>query len=229
MNFDEIPIPEVRNFSASLEKQAALIAAIQNFPAFETERLRIRPVDLPLGADKEALDVINFHKVLGPPEVHRWIYIFKNGFTIQDALNFLEEAVEMRAAGKAVEMLIEDKRDGKILGEVGAQFDPAHLAADMGYSTVYGAETQGKGYATEAAQAFIQVLCNIGIRHIVLTAAPDNAASGRVISKLGIPQVEGVITVTDADGMPCSRNLFYINVKNWTAKHEQSFHQRNRR
>ena len=86
--------------------------------------------------------------------------------------------------------VIRQKSDIRSLGTVQATVitDKGRLLADMGW--IVGTEHQGKGYATEAAQALVVWLFDCGVEEIVAHVHPAHVASGRVASKIGMEQTE---------------------------------------
>jgi RimJ/RimL family protein N-acetyltransferase len=64
-------------------------------------------------------------------------------------------------------------------------FDPHHHRAELGY--VIHPDLYGNGYATEAAGLMIRFgFGELGLHRIEATTAPDNAASQRVLEKVGM-------------------------------------------
>ena len=82
--------------------------------------------------------------------------------------------------------VIRQKDDARSLGTVQATVVTVEgrLVADM--SWIVGMEHQGRGYATEAAQALVVWLFDCGVEEIVAHVHPAHAASGRVASKIGM-------------------------------------------
>ncbi|MDD9899519.1 MAG: GNAT family N-acetyltransferase [Alphaproteobacteria bacterium] len=210
MNFRELPVPALQAAKVDHHSVERFIGGIKNFKVLETPRLIMRVLALS--------DTPSVHEILGPPEVHKWNYLFRSGFSLEDAHEFVQAYLSGQAQGIALCLLFTDKIKRSVLGEVHAVFDPGILAADIGYSTLADENVRGKGYATEATRAFLQGLCQIGLQHICLTAAPENIASQHVISKLGVPQVEDVsLQVKDVDGCMHARNLYYMGAQEWCA------------
>jgi RimJ/RimL family protein N-acetyltransferase len=145
----------------------------------ETERLALRPYD--------EGDVAAFHAIRSQPEVVR--YLYEEPLTLEQA----REKVKVLAGSRALEaedqwlaaaIVVRDSgayvgdvafhwvsvRDRT--GEVGFVLDPAH---------------QGHGYATEAARAmFDWGFGTFGLHRIIGRTEARNAASARVLEKLGM-------------------------------------------
>ena len=81
---------------------------------------------------------------------------------------------------------VDHKADHELIGWCGLgplEFDPSVIELFYGFSTDY----WGNGYATEAAQAMLRYgFDTIGLSEIVAVHAPENVASQKVISKLGM-------------------------------------------
>jgi RimJ/RimL family protein N-acetyltransferase len=145
----------------------------------ETERLRLRPF---AEADLDWL-----HRVYGDEDVVRWLVheprslrrvrdlLTKKiaGATVATDGDWLAAAVEVRETGQlvgdcALQLVSREHR----LGEIGFVFDPAH---------------QGRGYATEAARAFLGVAFDdLGLHRVIGRVEPRNGPSARVLEKLGM-------------------------------------------
>ena len=75
--------------------------------------------------------------------------------------------------------------DGRHIGEVGLEFDPARTTAELGW--VLHPRWQGRGYATEAARAVMDYGHErLGYRHFIAHCDAENAASAAVMRKLGM-------------------------------------------
>jgi RimJ/RimL family protein N-acetyltransferase len=84
---------------------------------------------------------------------------------------------------------VEERESGRFVGRTGAKrhpdwnLDPVH--AEVGWA--YDRSVWGRGYATEGALAALAFLFDeIGRRDVISIAAPGNAASLRVMDKLGL-------------------------------------------
>jgi RimJ/RimL family protein N-acetyltransferase len=80
-----------------------------------------------------------------------------------------------------------DRTDGAVVGHCGFHGAPEDVGrAEIGY-TVLAAE-RGRGFATEAARALIDYAATGKVATVFATVAPGNAASLRVVQKLGFTQ-----------------------------------------
>jgi ribosomal-protein-alanine N-acetyltransferase len=151
-----------------------------SIPTITTARLVLRPLT--------EEDVDPLHRILGDGDVLRY---FPNTNPpardrvqklISDQLAHWEErgygwwAVELRS------------RNG-LIGWSGLQFLPETEEVEVAY--LLGKAFWGRGLATEAAQACLQYgFEQVGLESIVAIVHPENAASRRVIEKLGMSLVD---------------------------------------
>ena len=137
-----------------------------------TARLRMRPWETD---DADALLA-----VFEPPEVRRWIGIAD-----------LERTRETIAAHRAhqaehgfSQWAVEERATGELVGEHGLQ-----LLERSGPETEIGwvlAPPCGRGYATEAGRAWLDVaFTTLGLDEVIATIRPENEASARVAERLG--------------------------------------------
>jgi RimJ/RimL family protein N-acetyltransferase len=150
-------------------------------PDLGDERLRLRPWRL---ADAPALvrawhdpDIIEGSRPpadRSPEAASRWI----------------GGCDERRRLGVALDLVIADPADDRVLGEVGlSKLDPGRRAAVIGWWVH--ADERGRGVATDAITLFTQwALGPAGLRALFAEIATDNPASLRVAERAGYRQVE---------------------------------------
>ena len=151
----------------------------------ETERLLIRPYT---GADVEA-----FYAIVSQEEVGRYMPPMDVAFEkLKERLNWQIETYSQNTPEKIIRFSVgvEEKQTGKLLGWVGLgplDIKPEEIEIYYGF----GKESWGRGYATEAAAAFLAYGFEaIGLERIAAIVLPENEASIRVIEKIGLPFVE---------------------------------------
>jgi RimJ/RimL family protein N-acetyltransferase len=145
----------------------------------ETERLVLRPFE------EGDLDAV--YAMQSNAEVTRWLYdeprtleesrtqlgrkIARKELTAED--DWLSAAVVERASGRCIgDLALHWVSEEHKTGEIGFIFDPAH---------------QGRGYATEAARAFLAFgFDGMGFHRMIGRAEVRNTASARVLEKLGM-------------------------------------------
>lgn len=102
--------------------------------------------------------------------------------TVADTQGFLAfSAIQWEREG-AGPYLIWARADGHLLGSTGLGLEPGGQAI-TGY--VFATDAWGKGYATEALSAMVDVATDIGVRRLYALCHPQHRASWRVLEKCG--------------------------------------------
>lgn len=100
--------------------------------------------------------------------------------TLADTQGFLAfSAVQWEREG-AGPYLIWDRADGRLLGSTGLGLEPGGTAI-TGY--VLAKDAWGKGYATEALTAMVDVATDIGVKRLYALCHPQHRSSMRVLDK----------------------------------------------
>ena len=139
-----------------------------------TDRLRLRPLRT---GDADAL-----HEVYAHPLVEAWIG--------PHALGRVAEEIAYQRAGQAEHgwsvWAVERRDDGRFLGDCGLQpLEHKGPEVELGYDLH--PDVWGQGLATEAAVAVVEAaLGPLGLERLVSVVKPANAASRRVLEKLGM-------------------------------------------
>ncbi|MEJ2605030.1 MAG: GNAT family N-acetyltransferase [Gammaproteobacteria bacterium] len=161
----------------------------------ETPRLRLRR----LCADDAAfvLRLVNepaFRENIGD----------KNLRTLVDARRFLEEGAWTCQPREGYgQFLVEDRDTGAAVGVCGLLYRAERELSDVGFALV--PEARGRGYAEEAARAVLDYArLELGVAEVSALVSPGNAASIRVLEKLGLQRVG------DTDG-PSGPTLIYAS------------------
>lgn len=116
--------------------------------------------------------------------------------TIQDAVKYIEKGPvdSYRAFGHGL-FLVETKSDAVPIGMCGVMRKPWLDGPDLAYAML--AEASGRGYASEAAAAVVShAHRSVGLDRLIAIVVPDNAASKRVLQKLGF-RADGRVTSPD--------------------------------
>lgn len=152
------------------------------FEALPTERLllrRSRPGDA---------ETISAYR--SDPDVHRY-----QGWERTDADGIRAEIEEMaaRAPGEPggwVQLSVEERRGGRLVGDVGlSAVDGEPGVIKIGYTVA--PAFQGRGYATEAVRALVDYAFEaLGADVVRAHASAENAPSIRVAEKVGMRLVE---------------------------------------
>ena len=141
----------------------------------KTARRFLRPV--------RADDHADLHAIAGDPEVVRWMDWGPN--TPEETAVFLGYALESEAETPRRTWKFAVIRD-TLIGSAELHIEsPEHRRGTMGYLIAPAA--QGRGYATEAAQAVLDFgLTEGGLHRITATCDPKNVGSTRVLEKIGM-------------------------------------------
>ena len=152
-----------------------------SLPTLRTTRLTLRPHRLS--------DAPVVQRLAGDPEVALETdaipYPYEDGVA-EAWIDSLEPAWE---DGRLLTLAITEQSDG-LVGTMSLSINPRHRSAELGYWI--GQPYWNKGYATEAGRAFLRYgFDEIGLNRIQARHMPRNAASARVLEKLGM-RLEGV-------------------------------------
>ncbi|WP_343636416.1 GNAT family N-acetyltransferase [Fluviicola sp.] len=136
-------------------------------------------------------DAENAYLLNSDPEVLR--YTGDDPFeSIEEARTFLENYESYRKYGFGRWAMIL-KETGEYLGWCGLKYTPELDEFDIGYRLMK--KFWGKGYATEAAGACLELgFGQLGMETIVGRAMPENGASVCVLEKIGLTYLENRMT-----------------------------------
>lgn len=147
-------------------------------PLLETERLVLREI----GPD----DFAAIHAYGSDPEVVQYVPWGPN--TEHVTRDFIQNSLEKAMAEPRLEYVfaVVPRGEPELVGTVGLYLPTADThQAMLGYA--YGRGAWGRGYATEAALAIIEMGFDLlGLRRIWAACDPDNHASSRVLEKVGM-------------------------------------------
>jgi RimJ/RimL family protein N-acetyltransferase len=148
-----------------------------------TERLDLRPH---LESDLEF-----FHATRSDPEVVR--YLYEEPATLEQSQQKLAARLEMRGLQAEDDWLpaaIVERASGAVVGDIGmCWLSVEHRTGEVGF-IVHPAH-QGRGYATEAARALLGWgFRDFGLHRVIARTEARNAASARVLERLGM-RLEG--------------------------------------
>jgi ribosomal-protein-alanine N-acetyltransferase len=148
-------------------------------PLVETPRLVL---SAPATADAEAI----FRRYASDTDVTKYLG-WPTHRTVADTEAFLAfSAVQWERDG-AGPYLIRARADGQLLGSTGLGVEPGEQAI-TGY--VLARDAWGKGYATEALMAVVEVAADIGVKRLYALCHAQHRASSRVLEKCGFERDE---------------------------------------
>ena len=140
----------------------------------ETARLVLRR---PVASDAHAI----FNRYASDPEVTRYL-AWPRHTAIDETRSFLQFSDAEWARWPAGPLLVFSRADGALIGSSGLSFEAPHRAA-TGY--VVARDQWGKGYATEALGAIVELADRAGVRRLYALCHADHRASWRVMEKCG--------------------------------------------
>ncbi len=146
-----------------------------------TDRLVLRR---PRASDAEAV----FTRFAADREVTRYMS-WPTHRSLEDTRAFLAFSDAEWNRWPAGPYLIVDRRDLTLLGSTGFTFETSYRAA-TGYILAH--EVWGRGYATEALQAMVNLAPSLGVRRLQALCHAEHQASWRVLEKCGFER-EGTL------------------------------------
>jgi RimJ/RimL family protein N-acetyltransferase len=144
-----------------------------------TARLVLRPYVL------EDLDAM--YAMQSRPEVTRYLYFGpRDREEVRKSLQMKIEAVALREEGDSITPSVVLRETGAVIGDVMLRWlSREHRQGEVGY--VFHPDHSGKGYATEAAAEILRLgFEEVGLHRIIGRIDRRNAASGRVLERLGM-------------------------------------------
>ncbi|MGE0592809.1 MAG: GNAT family N-acetyltransferase [Vicinamibacterales bacterium] len=147
----------------------------------ETRRLLLRP---PLRADAQEI----FERYASDPAVTRYLS-WPTHATHDDTSAFIDFSNAEWSRWPAGPYLVFSRQTGALLGSTGLAFETTYRAS-TGY--VFARDAWGKGYATEALRAMVELAREAGVHRLHAHAHLDHVASRRVLEK-GEFVFEGVL------------------------------------
>jgi len=147
----------------------------------ETQRLILRK---PGREDREAI----FARYASDRDVTRLLG-WERHESVEATGAFLEFSDREWSRWPAGPYLLESRKDGALLGGTGPAFETRRRAA-TGY--VLAKDAWGKGYATEALRAVVEIARGVGVARLYALCHPENPRSWRVLETCGFAR-EGVL------------------------------------
>ena len=145
----------------------------------ETERLLLRPFE---DGDLDAL--FRMHSDVG---VARWLY--NDPRTLDETRALLDRKIAgaaLTAENDWLSAAVVERETGEVVGDLALHWvSEQHKNGEIGF--VFDPAHQGRGYATEAARAFLAYgFEGMGFHRVIGRTEARNSASARVLEKLGL-------------------------------------------
>jgi ribosomal-protein-alanine N-acetyltransferase len=142
----------------------------------DTERLMLRPL--------EKDDAEDLHAVHSDPSTFEFIGSQPARSLDETRARIARVAADFEGRGFAMAAVVE-RAGGRVIGDSGLQLLEGGPDVEVGYRL--GREYRGRGYATEAARAWLAYgFETLGLDRILAVAWPENTASTRVMEKCGM-------------------------------------------
>ena len=146
-------------------------------PTLTTSRLVLRPF---VAADASAVQTL-----AGEKEIAAMTVNIPHPYERAAAKKWIAGQSAAFARDEHVVFATTERRDGTLVGAMGLELTLAHARAELGYWI--GKPFWNKGYATEAASAVLRYgFEERSLNRIQATVFVDNAASTRVLTKIGM-------------------------------------------
>ena len=145
----------------------------------ETERLLLRPFTT---ADLSAL-----YAYQSRDDVTRYLlWDVRTEDQVREALETKIRATAIVSEGDFLALAVELKETGAVIGDFTLElFSREHGGGELGY--IIHPDHHGRGYATEGGRAMLSIAFDeLGLHRVIGRLEPRNAASARVLEKLGM-------------------------------------------
>lgn len=201
--------PSVVPSSLAIDDPAARFPALFRDEIFqiETPRLWLR---WPVVADLADIAAYASNK-----RVADMTAVIPHPYTREDAERHVREARETNAAGRGIVVAVVLKAAHRVIG--GHSLRLREAWPTLGYAL--GPQAWGQGYATEAARALISTAFRFAhFEAFYATALPSNAASRRVLDKLGFVHVGAATSERPARGDRVAVESYALSRAAWLAR-----------
>lgn len=162
-------------------------------PVLETERLTLRPYT--------PADAPSVQRMCGDPAIAATTLAIPHPYPDGAAEQWISTHADGFRQGTEVTLAITLKPNGPVIGSVALSVNKDHRRGELGYMVAK--EHWNRGYCTEAVRALMAYGFSVlGLSRIQAMHFPRNAASGRVMQKLGMTR-EGLLR-----RYVCNRGVF---------------------
>jgi RimJ/RimL family protein N-acetyltransferase len=176
----------------------------------ETARLRLRPYR---PADFDAL-----YDIQSRPDVTRFIYWgARDRAAVQASLEQKIAATRLTAPGDNLTYAVDLRATGSLIGDVILIWTSAeHRQGEIGF--LFHPDHHGQGYATEAARPLLRLgFEELGLHRIVGRLDGRNAASARVLEKLGMRREAHLVENEWVKGEWTDEVIYALLAREWEA------------
>ncbi|MBL1216787.1 MAG: N-acetyltransferase [Planctomycetes bacterium] len=178
-------------------------------PTLTTARLLLRPY-----RTEDAADVA---RLAGHEKVAASTENIPYPYSVEAAIEWIDSQAEKNRSGSGVNLRVGLRDTGEQVGGIGLVVQRAHLRAELGYWI--SVPHWGNGYATEASVAMLEYGFNtLNLNRIFAMYFAHNAASGRVMQKLGMTHEGCMRRHTLKDGRFLDMERYAILHDEWSAR-----------
>ena len=179
----------------------------------ETSRLRLRPF---VAGDFDAL-----FSYQSRDDVTRYLlWGSRSRDEVRHGLELKMAATAIRSEGDFLALAAESASTGEIVGDIVLGFESEeHLQGEIGY--IVHPDHQGLGYATEMARPLLRIAFeDLGLHRVTGALDARNAASARVLEKLGMRREAHLVENAFVKGEWQSELIYSILSSEWRAAAE---------
>jgi RimJ/RimL family protein N-acetyltransferase len=166
-------------YRAALDRKAIFMNVVDLTYPLETERLLLRPFT--------PGDFDELYAYQSRSDVTRFLYWGpRTQDEVREALEKKLASTAIRSEGDVLSLAVVLKENDELVGDFILHWtSEVHQQAEIGY--IIHPEHAGHGYATEAGQVLLRIAFqDLGLHRVTGSTDARNAASGRVLEKLGM-------------------------------------------
>jgi RimJ/RimL family protein N-acetyltransferase len=178
-----------------------------------TERLLLRPF---APGDFEALLAIQSRA-----DVARYLYWDpRTSAEVREALGTKIRATAIVAEGDSLSLAAELRDSGELIGDCSLQWTSSeHRQGEIGF--VFHPDHHGQGYATEAADALLELAFDgLRLHRVIGRLEARNAASARVLERLGMRKEAHLVENEHVKGEWQSEVIYALLDREWLGRRE---------
>jgi RimJ/RimL family protein N-acetyltransferase len=153
------------------------------------------------------------HAMRSREEVVRWLYW---DAPTEEQTRAWIEGILARPPETGTTFAVELRDSGELVGHVNVMVDAPNRQGEIGF--IFDPAHQGNGYATEAARALLgHAFEHYGLHRVHGRLEPRNAASARVLEKLGMRREAHLIENEWVKGEWQSEAVYALLAREWSA------------
>ena len=146
-------------------------------------------------------------------DVTRWLYFEP---PTEEQTRAWIDGILARPPETGTVLAVELRDTGELIGNVNVVVDPDNRQGEIGF--IFDPAHQGHGYATEAARALLDdAFERYGLHRVYGRLEPRNAASARVLEKLGMRREAHLIENEWVKGEWQSELVYAVLAREWRA------------